>query len=92
MRKLSLDALAREHLDRAATSSTRRSADTVYGGHEHTLRQTVLALLAGVTLAELGVGDAFLPGMTALLTILTPAVRYVIETDLDLTSALRKRK
>jgi quercetin dioxygenase-like cupin family protein len=52
MRKLSLDALAREHLDRAATSSTRRSADTVYGGHEHTLRQTVLALLAGVTLAE----------------------------------------
>lgn len=52
MQKFSLDALAREHLERAATSATHRSADTVYGGHEHTLRQTVLALLAGSSLAE----------------------------------------
>ncbi|PRX46586.1 Cupin domain-containing protein [Prauserella shujinwangii] len=52
MRKFSLDALARELLERAATSSPARSADTVYGGHEHVLRQTVIALLAGETLAE----------------------------------------
>lgn len=52
MQKFSLDALAREHLERAKTSATHRSADTIYGGHEHTLRQTVLALLAGASLAE----------------------------------------
>ncbi|MEU9832482.1 cupin domain-containing protein [Streptosporangium sp. NPDC048047] len=52
MQKLSLDALAREHLERAATAATGRSAATVYGGHEHVLRQTVLALTEGTTLAE----------------------------------------
>jgi quercetin dioxygenase-like cupin family protein len=52
MQKFSLDALARDHLGRAAASATRRSADTVYGGHEHTLRQTLLALLAGASLGE----------------------------------------
>jgi quercetin dioxygenase-like cupin family protein len=52
MRKLSLDARVREHLERAAASSTGRSAATVYGGHEHTLRQTLIALRAGTTLAE----------------------------------------
>ncbi|MFE9934943.1 cupin domain-containing protein [Streptomyces hirsutus] len=51
MQKLSLDALAREHLERAA-ASTGRSASTVYGGHEHTLRQTLLALSSGTSLAE----------------------------------------
>ncbi|MFC8421696.1 cupin domain-containing protein [Streptomyces sp. NPDC057236] len=52
MQKLSLDALAREHLERAAASSNGRSATTVHGGHEHTLRQTLLALTAGTSLAE----------------------------------------
>lgn len=52
MRKLSLDALAREHLDRAANGSTGRSATTVYGGHEQSLRQTLVALRAGASLAE----------------------------------------
>jgi quercetin dioxygenase-like cupin family protein len=52
MQKLSLDAQAREHLERAAATSTGRSATTVYGGHEHTLRQTLLALTAGTSLAE----------------------------------------
>ncbi|WP_432056641.1 cupin domain-containing protein [Streptomyces sp. bgisy022] len=52
MQKLSLDALAREHLERAGTASSGRSATTVYGGHEHVLRQTVLALTAGTSLAE----------------------------------------
>lgn len=52
MQKLSLDALAREHLERAAAASNGRSATTVFGGHEHTLRQTLLALTAGTALAE----------------------------------------
>jgi quercetin dioxygenase-like cupin family protein len=52
MQKLSLDALAREHLANASAASSGRSAATVYGGHEHTLRQTVLALTAGTSLAE----------------------------------------
>ncbi|MFI0506271.1 cupin domain-containing protein [Streptomyces albogriseolus] len=52
MQKLSLDALAREHLDRAAAAANGRSATTVYGGHEHTLRQTLLALTAGTGLAD----------------------------------------
>lgn len=52
MQKLSLDALAREHLDRARQASAGRSADTVFGGHENTMRQTVVALTAGTTLSE----------------------------------------
>ncbi|HEU5033952.1 MAG TPA: cupin domain-containing protein [Mycobacteriales bacterium] len=52
MQKLSLDALAREHLDRARASSAGRSAETVFGGHEHTLRQTLVALSAGTTMGE----------------------------------------
>jgi quercetin dioxygenase-like cupin family protein len=52
MQKLSLDALAREHLDRAKQSTSGRSADTVFGGHERTMRQTLVALTAGTTLAE----------------------------------------
>lgn len=52
MRKFSLDALAREHLDHAAGGSSGRSASTVYGGHEQSLRQTIVALRAGTSLAE----------------------------------------
>jgi len=52
MQKLSLTALAREHLEAARTTSSGRSAHTVYGGHEHTLRQTLIALLAGRTLDD----------------------------------------
>ncbi len=52
MQKLSLDALGRQHLTRARRSAAGRSAQTVYGGHEHALRQTLVALVAGTTLAE----------------------------------------
>jgi len=52
MQKFSLDALAREHLERAATTGTGRSSSTVYGGHERRLRQTVIAMLAGTSMAE----------------------------------------
>jgi len=52
MNKLSLDAVAREQLARASSGSSGRSAETVYGGHERGLRQTLIALTAGTTMAE----------------------------------------
>lgn len=52
MQKFSLTALAREQLDRAQRASSGRSAETVYGGHERILRQTVIALTSGTTMAE----------------------------------------
>lgn len=52
MQKSSLTALAREQLQKARTSSAGRSASTVYGGHEHVLRQTLIALCAGQRLEE----------------------------------------
>ena len=52
MEKFSLDAIAREQAKRAAAAPSGRSAETVYGGHEHALRQTVLALTAGSSLDE----------------------------------------
>jgi quercetin dioxygenase-like cupin family protein len=52
MQKLSLVALAREQLQLARAASSGRSATTVYGGHEHVLRQTVIAIVGGRTLDE----------------------------------------
>jgi quercetin dioxygenase-like cupin family protein len=52
VQKFSLDALAREHLERAAKSPAGRSAETVYGGHEHVLRHTLVAMRAGVSMGE----------------------------------------
>ncbi len=47
MDNISLTALAREQLELAHAASSGRSARTVYGGREHRLRQTVIALAAG---------------------------------------------
>ncbi len=52
MNKSSLTALVREQLEIAQQASSGRSAETVYGGHEHVLRQTVIALIAGHKLDE----------------------------------------
>ena len=52
MEKSSLTALVRQQLNLAQQASSGRSARTVYGGHEHILRQTVIALDAGRQLAE----------------------------------------
>jgi hypothetical protein len=52
MEKFSLEAIAREQAKRAAAASSGRNAKTVYGGHEHALRQMVLALTAGSSLDE----------------------------------------
>ena len=52
MEKFSLTALARQQLTLAQAAASGRSSRTVYGGHEHVLRQTVIALAAGQTLDE----------------------------------------
>lgn len=52
MGNLSLDEIAREQRRKAAAAASGRSAETVYGGHEKALRQTVIALNAGVELSE----------------------------------------
>ena len=52
MQKTSLTALARTELEAARSASSDRSAKTIYGGHEHSLRQTLIALKAGEELAE----------------------------------------
>ncbi|MFF5793805.1 cupin domain-containing protein [Paeniglutamicibacter sp. NPDC012692] len=52
MKKFSLTAIARTQMRTAATASSGRSASTVFGGHEHTLRQTVMGLAAGTELKE----------------------------------------
>jgi quercetin dioxygenase-like cupin family protein len=52
MQKMSLQALAREQQELAATASSGRSARTVWGGHEHVLRQTLIALTANSSMSE----------------------------------------
>lgn len=52
MLKSSLLALAREQLELAHAAPSGRSSSTVYGGHEHQLRQTVIALTSGQRLNE----------------------------------------
>lgn len=42
--------MAREQLNRAGAESSGRSATTVFGGHERTLRQTIIGLRQGHTL------------------------------------------
>jgi quercetin dioxygenase-like cupin family protein len=74
MRKMSLDALAREQLDRARGGKG-RSAETVFGGHEQTLRQTVMAMTAGN-----GTGDHASPG-EATLQVLHGRIRLTAGED-----------
>jgi quercetin dioxygenase-like cupin family protein len=52
MQKHSLDAIARELLSDAGQASADRASSTVVGGHEHQMRQTVVALKAGARLSE----------------------------------------
>lgn len=52
MKKISLDAIAREQQKKASTASSGRAAATVFGGHEKALRQTVIALTGGSELSE----------------------------------------
>jgi quercetin dioxygenase-like cupin family protein len=54
MEKFSLQAMARELLERARGGSGGRAAATVIGGHERVLRQTVIAMVKGAALGEHG--------------------------------------
>jgi len=48
----SLTELARDRIEAAREASSGRAAVTVYGGQEHSLRQTLIALRAGTRLGE----------------------------------------
>lgn len=50
MKKMSLTALGRELLTRAHKELSGRSSETVFGGNEKSLRQTVIALREGYSL------------------------------------------
>ncbi len=52
MQGVSLQQLTDQHLALARAHSSGRSAVTVHGGHEHHLRQTLIALTAGHALGE----------------------------------------
>lgn len=70
MDKKSLTAVARQQLKLAATVTSGRSSQTVYGGHVNSLRQTVVALCAGKSLAEHeNNGEATLLVLTGTLTL-----------------------
>lgn len=47
MQKSSLGALGRQQLKLAAAAGGGHSADTVYGGREKVLRQTVIGMVGG---------------------------------------------
>lgn len=49
---ISLTKLAEEQLQAARAGRAGRSAHTVHGGHDHMLRQTLIALTGGSELAE----------------------------------------
>lgn len=52
MQGRSLTSLAEEHLAVARSSSAGRSAATIFGGQEHDMRQTLIALREGAALHE----------------------------------------
>lgn len=52
MQKTSLEALATQQLELAAAHGGRPAADTVVGGHERVLRQTVVGMIEGSELGE----------------------------------------
>ena len=52
MEALSLGGLAEAHLGEAVPAPSGRSAATVFGGADHVLRQTMIAMRAGAALAE----------------------------------------
>ncbi|HLS78679.1 MAG TPA: cupin domain-containing protein [Nocardia sp.] len=108
MDKKSLTALARQQLKLAATASSGRSSQTVYGGHTHTLRQTVVALTAGQSLAEHdNGGDATIHVLSGTLTLISgvdewkgsagdllvvPKARHSVKADDDVAFLLTVAK
>lgn len=52
MESISLSRLAEEQLEAARAARAGRAAHTVHGGHDHLLRQTLIAMTGGTELAE----------------------------------------
>jgi quercetin dioxygenase-like cupin family protein len=52
MEKTSLQALARQQIQSARSAGGGHAADTVFGGHEKVLRQTVIGMVSGARLGE----------------------------------------
>lgn len=52
MQTISLPELADAHLRTARTASSGRSSQTIHGGHDHPLRQTLIALADGRSLDD----------------------------------------
>lgn len=52
MEHVDLTALAEQHTAEARSAASGRAAATVFGGHDHTMRQTLIALTTGTRLAE----------------------------------------
>jgi quercetin dioxygenase-like cupin family protein len=75
METLSLTALAGEQLEAARSAHAGRSAHTIHGGHDHELRQTVIALTEGNRL-----DDHESPGQATLL-VLRGRVRVAMSAD-----------
>ncbi|MDN5725384.1 MAG: cupin domain-containing protein [Propionibacteriales bacterium] len=75
MESHSLTDLAAEHLGMARQAKNGRSADTLYGGSGHSLRQVLMALCAGQELAE---HDS--PGEATLLVV-TGQVRLTVHAE-----------
>lgn len=77
MEKISLTALARQHLMAAKNAASGRSAHTIYGGHEHVLRQTLLALVAGSVLDDHeSPGEATLQVLHGRIRLTTPGTSW----------------
>jgi quercetin dioxygenase-like cupin family protein len=75
MQRISLDALARQQIEQAASRGGGHTADTVYGGHEKVLRQTVIGMITGSRL-----GDHSNPG-EATIHVLTGRVRMTFGAE-----------
>jgi quercetin dioxygenase-like cupin family protein len=76
MQSISLTTLADEELVAARQAASGRSAHTIYGGHQHALRQTLLALAAGRSL-----DDHDSPGEATLQVLSSGHVRLATATQ-----------
>ncbi|MFC8047006.1 cupin domain-containing protein [Nocardia sp. NPDC057353] len=77
MDKKSLTAVARQQLKLAGTATSGRSSQTLFGGHANALRQTVVALTAGQSLAEHdNAGEATLQVLSGTLILISGTTEW----------------
>jgi len=85
MQKSSLIALAHQQLKSAQQSANGRSAKTVYGGHEHVLRQTVAVLVDRLPFVTLLLR---LRGNTEILQRIEALEEKILELERSILAAL----